>query len=141
MSETATQPAAKQPAFFTFEGETFTFPADTVPLEQIVGEIQAHLLAKQKKPWEVLDEAEKHVKSEAMLQRLANEAYADMKRGERPISPMEALIWLEGPSGLAWVIWRLLKDKHPKLTLETAGKLVESLGIAAAREIQKQKVA
>lgn len=138
--ESQTQQPAATPAAFVFEGETYTLPASTLPLEQLVGEIQAHLLARQKAPWDVLNDATKHIKDEATLRLVAAEAYADMKRGERIVTPMEALTWLEGPSGLAWLMWRLLHEKYPKLTLEAAGKLVDTLGIKAARDIQKDRV-
>ena len=137
MSETATQPAAKQPAFFTFEGERFDVPPLAVDIEQIVAEIQTHLLASRKDPWAVLTEAAKVLPADSPALRLvAAEAYADARRGVPVVTPMEALAWLDAPAGLAWFIWRVLKDKYPKLTLETAEKMVQALGVKAAKEIR-----
>lgn len=139
MSEATQQPAGT-PAAFSFAGTEYSFTGVSLPLEQLVADIQEHLRSQQKQPWEVLNEAAKHVTDEKQLRLLAAECYADMKRGQHFVTPMEALLWMDSPAGLAWVIWRLLHTKYPQLTLETAEKVVQVLGVKAAKDIQKERV-
>lgn len=132
--------AIGSPSTLTIKGKTYQLdPIET----KKYGEIENHILAQRKDPFEILADPNIAKLPERMQDRIVKEA-TTQARASNTVSPHELGLWMDTYEGMQYTFWMSIRGNHPEFEhLEDAAKLftewMEEVGEQAIKEYQRKR--